>query len=82
MWFLSNDLYHSLLFLCKQRECSTLFHAFVCTVKCKVKGNQKKGTSNPLEGTLGMGGAPGYVLPPLTYASVDESVRNDTSKWP
>lgn len=37
---------------------------------------KKKRTPHTLERTPGMVGNEEYVLPPLTYASVDESMRN------
>lgn len=51
---------------------------------CEMPGEkkEKKKTPYPLEGKLGMLGAPGYVATPLTYASVDESVWSYSIRVP
>lgn len=64
------------------RKCSTLLVGTVCTVICQVKGKKKKRTPYPLERTPGMLGNEEYVLTPLTYASVDESVGNEPINGP
>ena len=52
-----------------------IFTLFRCTLKCQMKGKQKKEPLTPVERTLGMGGYLAICVPPLTYVSVDERMR-------
>lgn len=65
----------------RQEKCSTLFVISVCTLRCQMKGKKKREPPHTLERTPGMVGNEEYVLPPLTYASVDESMGNYNNYW-
>lgn len=81
MQFLSNSLSPWILFLSGKKMFNLVNHY---RVHCEmpVERKPKKRTSDPLERTLGMVGYLAISTPPLTYASVDESVGSDTNKWP
>ena len=78
-----NQVFSSLmLFTCIQGNVQPYLAIPVCTLKCELKGKKKRGTPCSLERTPGMLGNRAICTPPLTYVSVDESVRNNINQWP
>lgn len=62
MWFFIQNLSTINTISLRARKCSTLLTITVCTLKCQVKGKQKKRTPCSLEWMLGLLGNESYVL--------------------